>query len=184
MIEKNDRTITLTFNEDLYLPSAESLPGAVANAFKVTAEDTTIAVSAVKRIERSRRRLVLVLENVPIYAGDSVSLTYNEATAGNEALVDKGANRLESFANFDVTNNSSLDPKPSPPTGLTATGKDGRIDLSWTAPENSGAGPVTGYKVEVSESGTGGWETLVESQTETTYSHTGLGLEHRHGTTA
>ena len=64
---------------------------------------------------------------------------------------------------------------PGPPTGLTATEREQtRINLSWAAP--SGNAP-TGYKIEVSPSGTAGTWTTLEfntGSTGTTYSHIGL----------
>ncbi len=59
------------------------------------------------------------------------------------------------------------------PTGLTATPGYGvgRIDLSWFAPsEDSGLR----YTIERSPDGAAPWQTLVRSQSGTTYSHTGL----------
>ncbi len=65
---------------------------------------------------------------------------------------------------------------PGAPTGLTATAA-GRtiINLSWTAPTESGGAAITGYRVEVSPTGTGDtWADLVANSTTTTYAHTGL----------
>ena len=60
-----------------------------------------------------------------------------------------------------------------PAPRLTAQGGARRIDLSWDA--KTGGSEITGYKIEVSVDGTdGSWTELVESTTETTYSHTGL----------
>ena len=65
---------------------------------------------------------------------------------------------------------------PDPPTGLTAdaTSPTG-IDLGWAAPAYDGGAPVSGYRIEVSETGTA-WVDLVADtrDTGTTYSHTGL----------
>ena len=68
---------------------------------------------------------------------------------------------------------------PGAPTGLTATANgQTQIDLSWTAPTDTGGVALTGYKIEVSSSGNDGtWTTLVADtgSTGTTYSHsTGL----------
>lgn len=66
---------------------------------------------------------------------------------------------------------------PDPPTALSATA-DGtsKIDLSWTAPSYDGGAALTGYRIEVAESGNGPWSNLVANtnSTATTYSHTGL----------
>ena len=66
--------------------------------------------------------------------------------------------------------------KPGAPTGLSATA-DGQtqIDLSWTAPSDDGGANITGFKIEVSTSGST-WSDLVANtnSTSTSYSHTGL----------
>ena len=67
---------------------------------------------------------------------------------------------------------------PEPPTSLTATTTlQGRVNLSWTAPEDNGGTAVTGYAIEVASDSTGtDRATLVEDtgSTGTTLSHTGL----------
>ena len=66
---------------------------------------------------------------------------------------------------------------PGAPTDLTATAAgETRINLSWTAPTSDGGATISGYKVEVSLTGTSGWSDLVANTgaTDTTYSHTGL----------
>ena len=65
---------------------------------------------------------------------------------------------------------------PDPPTDLTATATSPtQIDLAWTEPAYDGGAPVTGYRIEVSRSGTD-WTDLVAStaSTATSYAHTGL----------
>ena len=73
---------------------------------------------------------------------------------------------------------------PGAPTGLTATA-DGQtiINLSWTAPTNTGGAAITGYQIEVSPNGTSNWSDLEANTTATatTYAHTGLSAgETRH----
>jgi len=66
---------------------------------------------------------------------------------------------------------------PDAPTDLRATAS-GRtvINLSWTAPTNNGGADITGYRIEVSDTGTGSWSDL-EANTQsalTIYTHTNL----------
>ncbi len=67
--------------------------------------------------------------------------------------------------------------RPAAPTGLTATA-DGQttINLSWTAPTNTGGAAITGYQIEVSPNGTSNWTNQQANTrlTTTSYSHTGL----------
>ena len=64
---------------------------------------------------------------------------------------------------------------PGAPTSLSATASGTTtIDLTWTHPINDGGVSITGYKIEVSPSGTSNWTDLVANNTSTTYSHTGL----------
>ena len=65
---------------------------------------------------------------------------------------------------------------PDPPTGLTAAATSPtQIDLAWTAPAYDGGAPVSGYRIEVSQTGTG-WTDLRRNtgSTSTSFSHTGL----------
>ncbi|HEV2193363.1 MAG TPA: fibronectin type III domain-containing protein [Nitrosopumilaceae archaeon] len=59
---------------------------------------------------------------------------------------------------------------PNPPAGLTATAVSTRINLSWTAPSNTGGLPITGYKIEkkVSE---GAYQTIVKNTGNATTSY-------------
>ena len=66
--------------------------------------------------------------------------------------------------------------RPGAPEGLTAAGNgQTRIDLSWTAPTDDGGADITGYRIEVSTSGSS-WSDLEANtrSTGTSYSHTGL----------
>ncbi len=67
--------------------------------------------------------------------------------------------------------------RPAAPTGLTATAAgQTTINLSWTAPTNTGGAAITGYRIEVSPNGTSNWTNLQANTglTTTSYSHTGL----------
>ena len=65
---------------------------------------------------------------------------------------------------------------PDAPTKLTATATSPtQIDLAWTAPAYDGGAAVTGYRIEVSETGAA-WTDLAQNTrtTATAYSHSGL----------
>ncbi|MCY4648255.1 MAG: fibronectin type III domain-containing protein [Gammaproteobacteria bacterium] len=65
---------------------------------------------------------------------------------------------------------------PDAPTGLVATATSPtRIDLVWVAPAYDGGAPVTGYRIEASETGDA-WVDLVPNtgSPATAFSHTGL----------
>ena len=80
-----------------------------------------------------------------------------------------------SASNVANATTSVANTAPGAPTGLAATGGQGRIDLSWTAPSNDGGTAVTGYRIEVSPDGQS-WNDRVAdtSSTATSYAHTGL----------
>ena len=66
---------------------------------------------------------------------------------------------------------------PNPPANLTATAVSSvQINLSWTAPVNSTADQVNGYKIEIRPFCSGSFSVLVANTTNTTttYSNTGL----------
>jgi hypothetical protein len=65
---------------------------------------------------------------------------------------------------------------PGAPTGLTATGNDSSVSLSWTAPSSDGHSAITGYDVYVGTSSGGESTTPVNSSliSGTTYTVTGL----------
>ncbi len=65
---------------------------------------------------------------------------------------------------------------PDAPTGLVATDvSPTQIDLFWLAPDYNGGAPITGYRIEVSETGAA-WADLVTNTESTvaTFSHTAL----------
>ncbi len=95
----------------------------------------------------------------------------------------RAINSVNSGAPSNVANaTTAVATVPGAPTGLTATA-DGQtiINLSWTAPTNTGGAAITGYQIEVSPNGTSNWSDLVANTTATTYAHTGLSAgETRH----
>ena len=66
---------------------------------------------------------------------------------------------------------------PGAPRNLRAVaGGQNRINLSWTAPVNTGGSAISGYKIEVSSDAGQNWTDLVAStgNANTTYAHTSL----------
>ena len=66
---------------------------------------------------------------------------------------------------------------PDAPRRLTAQALGiSVIELDWTRPSSSGTSPVTGYRIQWSSTGTGGWRNLEDDtgNTRTTYQNTGL----------
>ena len=63
---------------------------------------------------------------------------------------------------------------PGPPSGLSAEA-DGEteIDLSWSRPSSDGGSRITGYRIEVSEDGSG-WSVLESDTSRTSYTNRGL----------
>ena len=77
----------------------------------------------------------------------------------------------------DVDSAMTEDLPPDAPRRLTARASGtSAIELSWNAPSSSGSAPITGYLIEVSRTGTGGWLVLVAdtNSRSTAYTHTGL----------
>ena len=63
---------------------------------------------------------------------------------------------------------------PGPPTSLSARAAgDTEIDLSWSRPSSDDGSRITGYRIEVSEDGSG-WSVLEADTSRTSYTHRGL----------
>jgi len=80
-------------------------------------------------------------------------------------------------ASITVSAATSVATAPGAPTPLSATAAGPTsINLSWTAPTNTGGASITGYKIEVSPNGTSNWVDLVDNtgSSATTYTHAGL----------
>ena len=74
----------------------------------------------------------------------------------------------------EVASAMTEDLLPEAPGGVTARAKGtSAIELSWNAPSSSGSAPITGYRIEVSRTGSSPW-TELEANTESTaptYTH-------------
>ena len=90
---------------------------------------------------------------------------------------------INSFATGDPSNveGATTEPDvPDAPGRLTAQARGiSAIELAWTAPPSRGAAPVTGYRIQWSSTGTGGWRNLVADTGLRTTGHTDTGLSPR-----
>ena len=151
-----------------------------ASAFSLTADGYAIAIGGVSVDSTATVGGVTLTGLSPaVRQGETVSLTYTDPTTGNDT------NALQSTTGADVrtftvtlTNASTVTTgPPRPPTGLTATALGATIvDLAWTAPADDGGSAITGYKVEVSNTGSSGWTDLAADTGDANawYRHTGL----------
>ena len=79
------------------------------------------------------------------------------------------------WSNYDSATTARANRAPGAPTALTATARGtSAIDISWTAPSDTGTSTIKKYKIEVSTNGTS-WSRLTDKDsTQTTHTHTGL----------
>ena len=101
------------------------------------------------------RYIVLTLDDYLIRQGETVTVSYTDPTAANDALAlqDEHGNDAPSFTDVPVTNNASevAPERPSEPTGLSALRDEldsSTVKLTWTAPALSPGRDITGYQVE------------------------------------
>ena len=91
--------------------------------------------------------------------------------------------RVSAINSFGTGTSSNIDDAttdldlPNAPGQLTAEAR-GRsaIELDWTRPSSSGTSPVTGYQIQRSSTGTGGWRNLEANTGSTTTRYTDTGL--------
>jgi predicted phage tail protein len=104
--------------------------------------------------------------------------SYNDDTVTNGQTYFYTVTAVNSVGESAQSNEASATPigPPQPPTGLTATAKLVKINLSWTAPTNDGGSTITGYMIERSTNNGSTWSTPVSNtgSTGTTYSDTNV----------
>ena len=151
------------------VPYSRSTPD--KSAFTVKVDGNAFTPTLVYFLAPSR--IVLDMRSaVTVGPGETVTVSYTKPATN--PLQDEAGVETESFTDFPVEN--KIPPiAPDAPTNLQAKGASTtKIDLSWDAPQYTGGADITGYRIEVSTTGTGGWSDLVADtgSTSTTYSHT------------
>ena len=158
--------LVLTYDEDLD-GGSEPAP----RDFEVRVDGRRFTVSTV---DIRREDVTLTLDDA-VSRDDIVRIDYDP---GSNPIRDRLENEASSLSRETVTNNTeSADDLPSAPRDLEATA-DGRtkIDLEWDEPSDDGGSRITGYRIEYSDTGSGGWDILERHTNDTTteYTHTGL----------
>ena len=164
----DENELVLTYDEDLD-ESSEPDP----DDYEVRVGNRNVIIFTVSVDDKE---VTLILRD-PVSKGDRVTLDYTPPSS--DPIQDELGNEAELLARERVTNNTlSGDDLPSAPEDLRATA-DGRtrIDLDWDPPDDDGGSDITGYWIEVSDTGDDGdWSDLEPDtdDTKTSYTHTGL----------
>ena len=135
-------TLVLTYDEAL---DGASVPA--PGDFVVTAAGSTVNVHPVS-VAGSTVTLTLA---TAVQAGQTVTLDY---TPGANPTQDAAGNDAAPLSGQTVTNDTSGgggSSVPGAPASLRAIPGDREVELRWTAPEDNGGSPVTGYQHRVLE---------------------------------
>jgi hypothetical protein len=120
--------------------------------------------------------------NPAFVAGSGTSNACGQSTAQGTAGATTGAGGVSSSASGIANGwagcpgivNLTWSALPGAPTGVTATGSNGQITASWTAPADPGTGTISGYTVTAAPVGGGSPVSQTFNSTATTESVGGL----------
>ena len=102
-----------------------------------------------------------VKEDVWTTGSDPLQYALTGLTGSTQYDVEVRAVNATGESDWSATVTGTTDPPAAPeaPTGLMAQVVSGeaRVNLSWTAPANTGGAPITGYKIEASHDGNTSW---------------------------
>ena len=99
--------VTVTVSEALDIGAV--LTEAEEDAFTVTADGKALGISRGSYNGGSLRLTIILSPGTVIERGQTVKLSYNRTTAGTDAIEDADGAEMESFMDFTVTNNSTVD---------------------------------------------------------------------------
>ena len=120
--------VDFDFSEDHDLPAP--IPQALTDAFSVTVDGAARPITSASREGNAGMSLAV---SPKIYQGQTVTVSYDQSAAGADALDDADGNKLASFEDLAVLNNSTQ-VVPAMPTGILATAGRGSVTLRWDAP--------------------------------------------------
>ena len=145
-VPANGWGISLILSEDIDRTAAGLPP---ASAFRVTKDGgTAFAPNAVTAPGNNEKSLRLGLGGAGrVRTGETVTVTYTDPTTGDDTAAIQNLDGLDAatFTDQSVTNNSTFLP-PDAPKNLKAEAGDGKVELSWEAPDDNGGTAVTGYQ--------------------------------------
>jgi DNA-binding beta-propeller fold protein YncE len=150
-----------------------SLPGSYHQASDITTVDPDGNIYVVNNVDRSliykySNGNWVVLNGDTLYGIESLSFDENK----NLWIADYQDDRIEKISNPVIF-------RPSIPTGLSTTGNNGQISLSWSAPTDNGGAEITDYQIQYGVLNTNGtcnsWTTYADGvSTSTSAVITGL----------
>ena len=150
VLENSDAGLVVGFkvsatDDDHVLPLAYELHGPDANSFDLQASTGQI---------RTKRGVVYDFETKPTL---NVTMTVSDRQGGSDATA----------VTINVTNVPEAPSTPARPTVRATPGDSRSLDVSWTAPDNTGAA-ITGYNLRYREGNSGGFRLITPDGTGTT----------------
>ena len=105
-VNANGNVVIPVFSENLDFQSPVQ-SDAVVGAFTVTVDDVELEIQSV--VVSLPDQLAIELSS-KIYQGQTVTISYDQSVAGGDALADADGNKIASFTDFAVTNDSNQVP--------------------------------------------------------------------------
>ena len=118
----------------------------------------------------------LVFSAAPDYEANASAAGNNTYKVEVTATSGAGARSLSTAQSITVTVNDAEEPpaKPGTPVVQAVAYYVDKLDVSWTAPANTGKPPITDYDVQYQKNGAASWETHTHDGTGVTTQLTGL----------